>query len=246
MLKIGWMSSATGPGSRALLKFVHDSIVNGSLDASIEYVFSSRENGEDIEIDKFAEMVSEFKLPFHSFSFNKFRTKTLRGLNRETIRIRYDTEVIDKIKNYNVDLIIMAGYMLIASEEFTKKFPIINLHPALPNGPKGTWQQVVNQIIESHQTQTGTMIHLVTNDLDRGPVISCCRCDLESEWNNYLIHKSRPQLFKEIRKKQYLQEPGLMLETLKWISTGIIDVENLSYNLENRAYPLPVYMNDLA
>ncbi|SRR6266498_748067 len=50
-------------------------------------------------------------------------------------RIEYDVDLAKKIKEYNPNLIILAGWMHILSEEFLKSFDdiVINLHPALPN-----------------------------------------------------------------------------------------------------------------
>jgi phosphoribosylglycinamide formyltransferase-1 len=46
---------------------------------------------------------------------------------------------------------------------------MINLHPAAPGGPTGTWQEVIWQLIEGRAVETGVMMHLVTPELDRGP-----------------------------------------------------------------------------
>ena len=64
--------------------------------------------------------------------------------------------------------------MLICSGEMCRRYPLLNLHGALPNGPTGAWQSVIWQLIESRSQQTGAMIHLATEELDRGPVLSHC------------------------------------------------------------------------
>jgi formyltetrahydrofolate-dependent phosphoribosylglycinamide formyltransferase len=56
-------------------------------------------------------------------------------------RIEYDIELAKKIKEYKPNLIVLAGWMHILSEEFIKYFEdkIINLHPALPNQFDGNY-----------------------------------------------------------------------------------------------------------
>ena len=65
--------------------------------------------------------------------------------------------------------------MLIVSPDLCRDFPMINLHPAAPNGPDGTWQDVIWQLIEQRATHSGVKIHLVTEELDQGPTIAYCR-----------------------------------------------------------------------
>ena len=51
---------------------------------------------------------------------------------------------------------------------------MINLHPAAPGGPAGTWQEVIWQLIEGDAMETGVMMHLVTSELDKGPPVTYC------------------------------------------------------------------------
>jgi len=43
---------------------------------------------------------------------------------------------------------LLAGYMLVVGDVMCKKFDMINLHPAAPDGPAGTWQEVIWQLIK--------------------------------------------------------------------------------------------------
>ncbi len=71
-------------------------------------------------------------------------------------------------------LSVLAGYMLITGKEMCQRYDMINLHPAAPGGPAGTWQEVIWQLIKNHTTESGVMMHLVTPELDKGPVVSYC------------------------------------------------------------------------
>ena len=79
---------------------------------------------------------------------------------------------------YRIGVLVLAGYMLIASPALCRKYAMLNLHPALPGGPKGMWQHVIWELIENEADETGAMIHLATAQLDRGPVVSSFRFSL--------------------------------------------------------------------
>ena len=71
--------------------------------------------------------------------------------------------------------------MLIATEALHGRFTFINDHPALPDGPIGTYQQVIAELIRTHAHDSGCLMNVVTGDVDRGPAVSYCR---------YAIHDS--------------------------------------------------------
>jgi folate-dependent phosphoribosylglycinamide formyltransferase PurN len=54
------------------------------------------------------------------------------------------------------------------------KYDMINLHPALPGDPTGSWQDVIWALIKDKAAIARAMMHLITPELDRGPVISHC------------------------------------------------------------------------
>lgn len=76
---------------------------------------------------------------------------------------------------FNLDLVVLAGWMLILSPAFLDRFPgrIINLHPALPGQFPGA--HAIERAYEAFQQgqieQTGVMVHRVIPEIDVGPVI---------------------------------------------------------------------------
>jgi len=108
-----------------------------------------------------------------TFSALKFKPD-LRKENLGKWRTEYHHQVIKLIEKYPVDLIVLAGYMLIVNAEICRRYKMINLHPAKPGGPKGTWQEVIWQLIRNKEKESGVMMHLVTPELDAGPPISYC------------------------------------------------------------------------
>jgi phosphoribosylglycinamide formyltransferase-1 len=86
------------------------------------------------------------------------------------------SEVIDIIKNRNVDLIVLAGYLKLIPDELISKFPnrIINIHPSLlPKfGGKGMYGKKVHQsVIDSGEKESGITVHYVNKNYDEGEII---------------------------------------------------------------------------
>jgi hypothetical protein len=115
---------------------------------------------------------------------------------------------------------------------------MINLHPAAPDGPTGTWREVIWQLIESKATQTGVMMHLVTPELDKGPVVSYCTFPITgTAFDSYRQHLNGQDiseiknlqgenypLFKLIRQHGLKREFPLILATMKAFSQGRVKI----------------------
>ncbi len=204
-LKLGWFATSRGTTSLKIFNYIYDAIKSGELNAEIKFVFINRELGEAENSDKFINTIESYKIPLYSLSSLKF-IPDLRKTNLEKWREEFDKKVYDMIKNFDVEIIMLAGYMLILSGFLCKKFNFINLHPALPWGPKGTWQEVINEIIKEKHKEHGVMIHLVTEDLDRGPVLTYCKFEIK-EYD-----------FDKIRAEGVKYELPLVKETLKLLA----------------------------
>lgn len=171
---MGWFSSGADDEGQAfdLLDAVHQDAQRGRLPFRIEYVFCDRESSENPTSDQFLGAVSGTGLNLLTLSSKQFPSSHPR--KSDAWRRAYDLEVLRHIVPYEVDLIVFAGYMRIVSSLLYGVYPIINLHPATPDGPEGTYEEVIERLIETHAPETGVMIHLVTGKLDKGPVISQC------------------------------------------------------------------------
>ena len=232
MLNIGWFSTGRGEGSRGLLKFVQDRITRGELDARIQFVFSNREPGEAEGSDEFFHLLRGCGLPLVTLSSAKFRSA--RGGSFAKCREEYDREVLGLLEGYRPDIGVLAGYMLIVSSVMCRKYSLLNLHPALPNGPTGTWQDVIWTLIEQRSLETGAMVHLVTEEVDRGPVVSYCTAPIsggefaqhrQSLDGKDLLEARASQgeefpLFQLIRQAEYRREPYLLFATLQAMAAG--------------------------
>ena len=170
MLTVGWFSTGRGEGSLGLLRFIQERISLGDIDARIQFVFSNREPGEAEGSDRFFQQVRDYNIPLVNFSSQRFRRQ--RGGRFADHRPEYDREVMARLGESSPDVCVLAGYMLIVGSEMCRRYTMLNLHPALPTGPAGTWQEVIWELIESRADRTGAMVHLATEELDNGPVIA--------------------------------------------------------------------------
>jgi folate-dependent phosphoribosylglycinamide formyltransferase PurN len=237
LYKIGWFSSGRGAASRALLRAITESIKRGDILAEIAFVFCNREPGQSAETDLFLNLVNSYEIPLVYFSSRKFRAERGPDVTLNW-RIDYDREVMRRLEGFQVDLCMLAGYMLIIGEEMCQRYTMINLHPAAPGGPKGTWREVIWQLIESRAEQTGVMMHLATPELDEGPPVSYCTFSIRGQpfdeyWERLAgqpleeimaTEGEEFELFKLIRRHGLKREFPLIVSTVKAFSEGRVKV----------------------
>lgn len=157
--------------------------------------------------------------------------------NLPSWRLEYDREIMKRLAGFNPDICVLAGYMLIAGPEMCQRYNMINLHPAAPGGPAGTWQEVIWQLIDTGATETGVMMHLITPELDKGPPAAYCTFPIrgepfDSHWrdieslpeNSPRWREAREDLFQLIRKHELAREFPLIIATVKAFSDGRISI----------------------
>ena len=88
-----------------------------------------------------------------------------------TKKRNFENEILIKLKNYNISLICLAGYMKIVSKNFLLKYgkKIINIHPSLL--PKYKGLNTFEKIIKNNEKKTGCTVHFVNEKLDSGKLI---------------------------------------------------------------------------
>ena len=238
MLKIGWFSTGRDKAARDLLTVVQDSIRRNEIEADICFVFSNRVWGETAESNLFLELVKSHRIPLICFSSHKFQPQR-RAESLLQWRLEYDREVMKRLEGFHPDLCVLAGYMLIVGREMCQKYRMVNLHPAAPGGPAGTWQAVIWRLIEDRASQTGVMMHLVTPELDKGPPVTYCTFRIRGKpfdkyWEDIKGHSlgqiKRQQgennpLFRLIRQHGLAREFPLIAATLRAFSEGRVRIE---------------------
>jgi phosphoribosylglycinamide formyltransferase-1 len=245
-MRIGWLSTGRDAAARTLLSEVVRRAARDGIELDIPIVFCDRERRENAESDAFLDLVDELGLTAATLSSaaswrawlerrdtldrSRFRN---RSAVRDAWREAYHADVAAILDSYHVDLLILAGYMLIASPEMCERFVILNLHPALPGGPQGTWQDVIWQQLAGEAQETGAMMHLATAELDRGPVVAYCSFPIVGFRYDRLWHAFRKKrdalglegviaaegerepLFAEIRRQGERREIPLLYHTVR-------------------------------
>jgi len=243
-LRIGWFATGRSEGSRRLLSAAVEAIRSGALDAEIAYVFCNRERGEYEQTDMFLELVASFGIPCLTLSSRRFRRERggKRSRPEEPLppwRLEYDRAVADLVAPYPFDVGVLAGYMLIFTPEMARRYPFLNLHPAEPGGPAGTWQEVTWQLIDRRAERSGVMIHLATEELDQGPVVTYCTYSLrgpafDALWAAISDRSAADlqakegealPLFAMIRRQGATRELPLVVATLRALADGRLRIE---------------------
>jgi len=150
MKRIGVLLSGRGSNFEALA----DSISAGRIpNAEIAIVLSNRDGAPGID-----------RAQARGFAHRVIPSK---GLEREP----YDRQVVAALREANVDLICLAGYMRLLSPFFVAAFPqrILNIHPSLLPSFPGLESQ--KQALEYGVKFAGCTVHFVDENLDAGPIV---------------------------------------------------------------------------
>jgi len=84
-------------------------------------------------------------------------------------REAFDTKLVEVIKSYEADLVVMAGFMRIVTPIFTSSLTAINLHPSML--PKFKGAKAIERSYKSDDTFGGVSVHYVSDELDGGSII---------------------------------------------------------------------------
>ncbi|HCV00846.1 MAG: hypothetical protein CL897_06850 [Dehalococcoidia bacterium] len=229
-LRIAWLTTGRGPGSYGAFEALCTAIDNG-LPVEITVVFLNRERGESELTDQLLDLIESRGIPVETISSVRFRKehggqRSRTGEPLPLWRRAFDEAAVESLAPHSFDLAVMFGYMLITTEAMYDRFPIINDHPALPDGPTGTYQAVIAELITSGASETGCMYHIVTGDLDRGPVLSYCRFPIPSDTSVHVppgasrtTIEALP-LYDEIRTRGVVREKPFLAETLRALQDG--------------------------
>jgi phosphoribosylglycinamide formyltransferase-1 len=256
--RIGWFSTGRGTGSYGLLQSVHDAMAAGEIDAELEFVYCTRERGETDATDAYLDLVASYGIPLVSYSYQKYRAgRPSPDLSRPLPRWRldYDAEVLRRLAPYAPDLCVLAGFMLVSGPEVCRRFKIVNLHPAAPGGPAGTWQQVIWKLIETGADTQGIKMHVAIPELDAGPTATYCTFSIrggvfEPLWRE-IAGKTVAQvkaeegvenaLFKAIRAHGAVRETPLIVATLQAFSRGEVRITDDRQVLDAAGRVIPGY-----
>lgn len=118
----------------------------------------------------------------------------------------YEQKIIDILDLYNINLIVLAGYMKIFTANFINKYEhrIINIHPSKLPDYKGL--NAISRAFLANEKEIGVSVHYVDSGVDTGEVIACETICVEENDTlesveikvHNLEHKLYPKVLEEI------------------------------------------------
>ena len=143
---------ASGRGSN--LKAIIEAIKSGIIKAHLKAVFSDKKDAHALEYAREAHIPTIFINPK---DFN----------DRES----YDRALVERLHEFNIDFVVLAGYMRLLSSYFIRQYPdkILNIHPSLLPAFKGT--HAIKDAFDGGVKVTGPTVHFVIEEVDGGAII---------------------------------------------------------------------------
>lgn len=150
MLTIGVLISGNGSNLQSII----DHIERGELDARVACVISNKANAYGLE-----------RARQHDIPAIHLDHRTFSG------RENYDAALVETLKEFGVELVVLAGFMRIITPVLLNAFPmaVMNIHPALLPAFPGLDAQ--KQALEYGARITGCTVHFVDEGCDTGPII---------------------------------------------------------------------------
>lgn len=144
------------------MQAIIDAINKNELNANIKLLVTDNKNAYAIQ------RVQNEKIPIHIISASD-KEERAKELEKE-------------LENYEIDLIVLAGYLKMISSNLIKKYKIINTHPSLlPKfGGKGMYGMNVHKaVVEAKEKITGVTVHYVDEHYDTGSIIMQTKVKVE-------------------------------------------------------------------
>ena len=180
MVRIAVLVSGGGTNLQALIDAVNENYINGE----IVFVGSNRMKAYGLE--------------------------RARNHNIEALCIKDEALLIEKLLEKKVDLIVLAGYLAILSENFINHFKnkIINIHPSLIPSfcGEGMYGIHVHEAAFKRGVKvSGATVHFVSNVVDGGPIIlqktvDISKCNSPEEIQQLVLNEVEHKLLKEAVK----------------------------------------------
>ena len=203
-------------GSGSNLQAIIDAIKNSGLDAEIKAVISNQANATGLE------RASRENIKTHIIDHKKFP-------DRES----FDQAMIEIIDPLKPDLVVLAGFMRILSNDFIDHFHhhLINIHPSLL--PKYKGLNTHQLAIDNNDVIHGASVHYVSHELDSGPVV------IQAEIPVLATDKAET-LASRVLKEEHKIYPMV----IKMVTEGRLTFDNDQLNLDDKHLTKPLLWKD--
>ena len=150
--KIAVLFSGSGSNLEAILSQLHGKIFNG-VRLEVALTLTNKADAYGIERAR-------------KYGLTSVVIENKNFASRE----EFDAALVNEIKKYDVDLVVLAGFMRILSEIFTSQIRAINLHPSILPLFKGA--HAIKESFASDMQIGGVSVHWVSAELDGGKIIA--------------------------------------------------------------------------
>lgn len=185
-------------GSGSNLQAFIDQCASGELDAEISCVISNKASAYGLV------RAEKAGIPVSVIDHASFASREL-----------FDAALADRIKSFNPDLVILAGFMRILSNGFVEQFAgkLLNIHPSLL--PKYTGLHTHQRAIDAGDHSAGATVHFVTPELDGGPPVLQARVSVASD-------DTAETLAAKVLKQEHVIYPL----AARWLLEGRLQLQN--------------------
>jgi phosphoribosylglycinamide formyltransferase-1 len=185
-------------GSGSNLQAIIDAIEAGELNANINIVISNNPDAYGLQ------RAQEHGLPVTVLDHHDYASREL-----------YDAALQQQLAAVAPDYIVLAGFMRILSPAFIKTFEnrILNIHPSLLPAYKGL--NTHRRVLDNGESRHGVSIHLVTAELDDGPILLQAAYPIEAG-----------DSVEDLQARGHRLEHRMYPQLLRWISEAKLNIDN--------------------
>lgn len=170
MLHVACLISGTGSNLKRLIQHV----IHSDLDTKvkIDLVISNKKNAYGLNHAR-DNNITDIVIPFRKPN----NYKDLDRKEKQKIRDEYDFKLLESLVNHKINIVYCLGWNMILGSRFIqacedKNIKLINLHPSLPGDDKliglNSVDRAYNQYLGGERVITGTMVHNIIADVDKG------------------------------------------------------------------------------
>lgn len=191
-LRIAVFASGQGTNFQAIA----DAVREGKLDVDIELLVCDKPSAPVVERARRA-------------GVDTFLFKPKDYPSREA----YETEILARLRERGVELIVLAGYMRILTPVLVEPYEgrMINIHPSLL--PSFPGLNAIGQALDYGVKVTGVTVHFVDGGLDSGPIIAQTAVDIRAEDTE-----------ETLAERIHAAEQTLYPQVVDWIAAGRVSI----------------------
>ncbi len=199
-------------GNGSNLQSIVDAIDSGQINARISAVISNNA---------------------HAFGLRRAKNHGIENIaidhRKFKCRDAFDQKLLHTVKQYQPDYIVLAGFMRILGSEFIQAYAnkIVNIHPSILPHYKGL--NTHQRALDNDELEHGVSIHLVTAELDDGPILLVGRYPVE-----------RGDSVGDLQSKGQMLEHRMYPAILQWLGNGDMQISEGSVIYRNKTIQQPI------